>query len=466
VPGTDLSFTLDEVPAGRPDNLVANGQKLDASGLAADTTKVSFIGSASGGDTTGGKATVTYTDGSTAETLIEYGDWCLGGDTSAQPKFGNIGIVQSDYRNLDAGRDPAKPWLFATKPFEFAAGKRIASITLPSRSNLHIFAIAENGVLPPPDLTAPTTVAAVAPAQPSGAHGWWNTPVQVTLAATDDSGTVARSEYQLDGGAWTTVTAPFTVGADGKHEIGYRSVDQAGNVEATKVVAVQLDGTAPATKAAVSDGPESGVRLVTLTAADPTSGVDGTEYSLDGTVWQPYTEPFAVPMTTLSRTVKVRSTDVAGNVEPARSVAVTLACTSTVTGVVGGPLTVSAGVTCLRGATISGPTTVRAGATLIAVDSRISGPVRASGASVVSLTRATISGEVTITDSTGGVSLTGLTVAGPVKVTGSKGVEPAMIGGNLVSGPLTCAGNTPPPVSGGRPNTVSGPTTGQCKTLR
>ena len=467
VPGTDLSFTLDEVPAGRPDNLVANGQKLDAAGLAADTTKVSFIGSASGGDTTGGKATVTYTDGSTAETLIEYGDWCLGGDTSAQPKFGNLGILQSDYRNLDAGRDPAKPWLFATKPFELAAGKRIASITLPSRSNLHIFAIAENGVLPPPDLTAPTTVAAVAPAQPSGAHGWWNTPVQVTLAATDDSGTVARSEYQLDGGAWTTVTAPFTVGADGKHEIGYRSVDQAGNVEATKVVAVQLDGTAPATKAVVSDGGlESGVRLVTLTAADPTSGVDGTEYSLDGTVWQPYTEPFAVPMTTLSRTVKVRSTDVAGNVEPARSVAVTLACTSTVIGVVGGPLTVSAGVTCLRGATISGPTTVRAGATLIAVDSRISGPVRASGASVVSLTRATISGEVTITDSTGGVSLTGLTVSGPVKVNGSKGVEPAMIGGNVVSGPLACSGNTPPPVSGGRPNTVAGPTSGQCKTLR
>jgi predicted alpha-1,2-mannosidase len=147
VPGTDLAFTLPEIPAGRPDNLVANGQRLDMAALAAGTTRLSFIGAA-GGDSTGGKATITYTDGSTQETPLEFGDWCLGGDTTAPPKFGNIGILQSDYRNRDTARDPAKPWLFSTAPVDLQAGKRVASITLSVRTNLHVFAIAENGTPP------------------------------------------------------------------------------------------------------------------------------------------------------------------------------------------------------------------------------------------------------------------------------------------------------------------------------
>jgi predicted alpha-1,2-mannosidase len=145
VPGTDLAFTLPEIPAGRPDNLIAAGQKLDMAALAAGTTKLSFIGSSGGGDAVGGSATITYTDGSTQQTPLEFGDWCLGGDVTATPKFGNIGILQSDYRNRDAARDTAKPWLFATAPVELQAGKKVATVTLPSRANLHVFAIAENG---------------------------------------------------------------------------------------------------------------------------------------------------------------------------------------------------------------------------------------------------------------------------------------------------------------------------------
>ncbi len=467
VPGTDLSFTLDEVPAGRPDNLIANGQKLDATGLARDTTKISFVGAASYGDSSGGKATITYADGSTQETPLEFGDWCLGGDPSAPPKFGNIGIVQSDYRNWDLSRDTAKPWLFATAPVELAAGKQIVGITLPEKGNLHVFAIAENGVQPPPDLTAPTTTALVTPASPSGSNGWWKGPVQVTLAAADDEDGdgLARSEYRL-GGDWSPYARPFTISADGEHEVAYRSVDKAGNVEAARSVTVRIDRTAPATEAVVSDGPQSGVRHVTLSAADPTSGVDGAEYSLDGTVWKPYGgKPVAVPMTALRRTVKVRSTDKAGNVEPARSITVELACGRTVTGAVSGPLTVTSGVTCVHGAAISGPVTVRAGATLVVTDSRIAGPVRATKASVVSLTRTTVAGEVVVVDSTGGVSLTAVTVSGPVRLTGNAGVEPATVGGNTVMGPLTCTGNTPPPVNAGRRNTVLGPVSGQCRSL-
>jgi hypothetical protein len=154
VPGTDLAFTLPEIPAGRPDNLIANGQRLDMAALAPDTTRLSFVGAAVG-DSTGGRATITYTDGTVQETPLEFGDWCLGGDVTALPRFGNIGILQADYRNRDAARDTAKPWLFSTAPVELEAGKRVASITLPVRTNLHVFAIAENGTPPGAGPTPP-----------------------------------------------------------------------------------------------------------------------------------------------------------------------------------------------------------------------------------------------------------------------------------------------------------------------
>src|SRR5205814_9983476 len=132
---------------------------------------------------------------------------------------------------------------------------------------------------------------------------------------------VARTEYQLDGGAWTAVREPFTVTGDGEHKVAYRSVDNAGNVEEARTVTVKVDATAPVTRASAANDERSGIKLVTLAATDATSGVAGTEYSLDGRTWQAYTgRAVAVPMTSLNRTVRFRSTDVAGNVEADKTI--------------------------------------------------------------------------------------------------------------------------------------------------
>ncbi|WP_208868447.1 ThuA domain-containing protein, partial [Microbispora triticiradicis] len=84
------------------------------------------------------------------------------------------------------------------------------------------------------DKTAPVTTATTDPAQPD--NGSFAGPVTVTLKAVDETGGsgVAKTEYALDGGAWTAYTAPVTVSGDGQHEVTYRSTDKAGNVEATK----------------------------------------------------------------------------------------------------------------------------------------------------------------------------------------------------------------------------------------
>lgn len=136
-------------------------------------------------------------------------------------------------------------------------------------------------------------------------------------------------------------------------------------------------------------------------------------------------------------------------------------CTETVSGRRSGPLTVSSGITCLDGATVSGPVTVRPGAGLFATGSRISGPVGVSRAGQVRLVGTTISGPVTITGSDE-VALDGLTISGPVRLDDNRA---PLVAGNRISGPLSCRGNSPAPVNMDRPNTVSGPATGQCSGL-
>jgi hypothetical protein len=60
---------------------------------------------------------------------------------------------------------------------------------------------------------------------------------------------------------------------------------------------------------------------VTLAASDNCSGVASTEYSTDGTNWQPYTGSFTISAEGTT-TVSFRSTDLAGNVETVKTLVV------------------------------------------------------------------------------------------------------------------------------------------------
>jgi cytochrome c len=134
---------------------------------------------------------------------------------------------------------------------------------------------------------------------------------------------VARTEYQLDGATtWTAYAAPIPVTGDGTHEVRFRSVDEAGNVEATKSVPVKIDTTAPmttATFAPPSDGGwHAGAVPVTLTSTDAGSGVSTVEWSLDGGPWTPYTQPVDVTGDG-EHELLYRATDKAGNAETLKS---------------------------------------------------------------------------------------------------------------------------------------------------
>jgi PKD repeat protein/type 1 glutamine amidotransferase len=192
------------------------------------------------------------------------------------------------------------------------------------------------------DKTAPVTSATTNPAQPGS--GWFTGPVTVTLTAADEANGsgVDRTEYQLDGGAWTAYTTPVIVSGDGSHTLAYRSVDKAGNVENAKTRTVKVDATAPMTTvesgAANGDGWHNQAVPVTLTATDEASGVAGIEYSLDGGPWTPYTDTVTISGEG-QHELRYRSTDKAGNVEDVKAVTAkidTKAPTALISGVAAG----------------------------------------------------------------------------------------------------------------------------------
>jgi predicted alpha-1,2-mannosidase len=145
VTGGDFSFTWPKVNPGEPDNIIVGGgdQVLDVSGSSAGATKLALLGSASNGSTTG-TLTLTYTDGSTEKVSAGFSDWTLGGGAQ-KPSYGNTVALRSAYRLYSGGTDDVDTYVFATAPISLAAGKQLASVTLPASTSggrMHVFGLA------------------------------------------------------------------------------------------------------------------------------------------------------------------------------------------------------------------------------------------------------------------------------------------------------------------------------------
>ncbi|MGC5167143.1 GH92 family glycosyl hydrolase [Luteimicrobium sp. DT211] len=157
VPGTALTFDLPKVAAGKPDTAVAKGQRI-ALDLGTGATKLSVIGTANE-NAQHGTATLTFTDGTTQDLAIDYGDWV---GAAKSPQFGNIAVALSDDRLKGSGAgDNQAAAVFSTAPVDIPAGKTVESITLPNQENglgdglIHVVAVASDG-----QRTAHTAIAA------------------------------------------------------------------------------------------------------------------------------------------------------------------------------------------------------------------------------------------------------------------------------------------------------------------
>lgn len=148
VPGTGLTFDLPAIEPGKPDNVTGNGQEI-ALPQGDGITKLSVIGTANE-KAQQTVATVHFSDGTSAEMPIEFGDWTASVDS---PKFGDILVAKSDFRTVgDSGRQDMAAGVFATPAFDVPAGKKAVSITMPvqtgnpsSSGRIHVFAFATDG---------------------------------------------------------------------------------------------------------------------------------------------------------------------------------------------------------------------------------------------------------------------------------------------------------------------------------
>ncbi|WUH89683.1 GH92 family glycosyl hydrolase [Streptomyces sp. NBC_00433] len=141
-----FDFTWPNVAPGAADNIVVGGgdQVLDVSRTSAGATKLSLLGSASNGDTSG-TVTLTYDDGTTQQAQIGFSDWTLGGG-GGTPAFGNVVALHTSYRDYAGGTtDPVGTDVFATAPIALQSGKQLTSVTLSATTQegaIHLFGIA------------------------------------------------------------------------------------------------------------------------------------------------------------------------------------------------------------------------------------------------------------------------------------------------------------------------------------
>jgi len=94
------------------------------------------------------------------------------------------------------------------------------------------------------DLTSPSTTVA-------GANSSWHRfPVTLSFSGADGGSGVAYTEFDVDPAGWqrgtaVTIAAPANHSDDGRHIVLYRSVDNAGNVEAPHSCTVKIDTLGP-----------------------------------------------------------------------------------------------------------------------------------------------------------------------------------------------------------------------------
>ena len=125
-------------------------------------------------------------------------------------------------------------------------------------------------------------------------------------------------------GRWETTAMSLNTsytGGDGVYDVYTVATDNVGNVEpvpAQPDATVSVDTTPPLTMLNISLEPRNGWYndwvMVNIDAVDNTSGVVKTMFAADSDVWQTYSSAFMF-MTDRIHTIKVFSTDVAGNRE-------------------------------------------------------------------------------------------------------------------------------------------------------
>ncbi|MDQ2969246.1 MAG: Ig-like domain-containing protein, partial [Actinomycetota bacterium] len=165
--------------------------------------------------------------------------------------------------------------------------------------------------------------------------------VNLTSSTSDPGGSNASGvvtvayEYSTNGGGtWQSTGASFnsTAVPDGNVDLHVVATDAAGNTKTSAAVTSLVDNTKPATTDNAPSGWQSSPVTVTLTANDAGSGVNVTEYSVDGSPTYTVGTSVVIPAPADgsndgAHTIGYFSVDNAGNVETIKSTTVLIDAT-------------------------------------------------------------------------------------------------------------------------------------------
>lgn len=166
------------------------------------------------------------------------------------------------------------------------------------------------------DTVPPVTTVEMPPH--SGGNEWFSSAVHLNWKSEDSLSGVSKTQIRINGGDWIDVTDQgYTFTTDGNYTVDYRSMDQAGNVEAVQTTTFHLDATAPVIKPIMpvstgSNGWFTTNATVSFSGTDNLSGLASMQYSINGDPWQPYAVPLQFTADQ-SSIIRVIGTDQAGN---------------------------------------------------------------------------------------------------------------------------------------------------------
>ncbi len=144
---------------------------------------------------------------------------------------------------------------------------------------------------------------------------------QIYLDPTDSISGVAKTYYRFDDGKEMLYTngssLPIKQLSDGDHKLYFYSIDKVDNKEEEFIVEFYLDRTAPIMAADILGDRYllgnkvffSGRTKMKLTAVDNKAGVKNIMYSIDGSIFNIYNQPFYLPSITGVHLVKYYATD-------------------------------------------------------------------------------------------------------------------------------------------------------------
>jgi parallel beta-helix repeat protein len=165
------------------------------------------------------------------------------------------------------------------------------------------------------DDTSPATAIKIGEPNYQTAELYVTSSTSINLTSADGSVIpvgLGGIEFQIDGGGWVSYVSNITLsGADGQRTMEVRATDLLGNNEAVKSLLVVLDNTPPAITIDPFLDTYTTETDFALIVSDSGSGVNYTEYKVDGGNWTNYSGGFTLPVG--QHNILFRSTDHLGN---------------------------------------------------------------------------------------------------------------------------------------------------------